>query len=106
VLAEFEEKQYGQQLNNELLGGSNLIFTPGQFLESYAGFDAALFTRNREFWKKFISKNLWYRRMFRYLPAGAHISELESVPLPTAAWFFGSGLLGLAGTARRKFKAA
>lgn len=31
--------------------------------------------------------------------------QLTSVPLPTAAWLFGSGLVGLAGLARRRLKA-
>lgn len=30
-------------------------------------------------------------------------SDLANVPVPTAAWLFGSGLLGLFGVARRKF---
>jgi len=28
--------------------------------------------------------------------------EIETVPIPAAAWLFGSGLLGLVGIARRK----
>jgi hypothetical protein len=34
--------------------------------------------------------------------AGGWTGEIASVPLPAAAWLFGSGLLGLAGIARRK----
>lgn len=34
--------------------------------------------------------------------AGLWAGEIASVPLPAAAWLFGSGLLGLAGIARRK----
>jgi hypothetical protein len=34
--------------------------------------------------------------------AGVWTGEIASVPLPAAAWLFGSGLLGLAGIARRK----
>ncbi len=31
-----------------------------------------------------------------------HLTEASTVPLPTAAWLFGSGLIGLIGIARRK----
>jgi hypothetical protein len=34
--------------------------------------------------------------------AGLWTGEIANVPLPAAAWLFGSGLLGLAGIARRK----
>ena len=34
--------------------------------------------------------------------AGTWTGEIANVPLPAAAWLFGSGLLGLAGIARRK----
>ena len=51
--ADFEEKQYEQHLNNELLDGSNLLFPPGQVLEHTLGFDAAIFTRAPQFWRYF-----------------------------------------------------
>lgn len=81
MLAEFEEKQYEQHLNIELLQGSNLIFPPGQHLENVLGFDAALFTRNKAFWRHFLGGYPWYRRFFRnylnglYFPRDAF--ELE-----------------------------
>ena len=65
LLAHFEEKQYEQHLNIELLQGSNLIFPPGQHLENIFGFDAALFTRNRAFWKHFLGGYPWYRRFLK-----------------------------------------
>lgn len=65
MLAQFEEKQYEQHLNIELLQGSNLIFPPGQHLENVFGFDAALFTRNRAFWRHFLGGYPWYRRFFK-----------------------------------------
>ncbi|EOI6461050.1 hypothetical protein ACMU58_003532, partial [Vibrio cholerae] len=65
LLLEFEEKQYEQHLNIELLQGSNLIFPPGQHLENVLGFDAALFTRNKLFWRHFLGRQPWYRRFFR-----------------------------------------
>lgn len=81
MLSEFEEKQYEQHLNIELLQGSNLIFPPGQHLENVLGFDAALFTRNKNFWRHFLGGYPWYRRFFRsylngmYFPKDAY--ELE-----------------------------
>ncbi len=81
MLAEFEEKQYEQHLNIELLQGSNLIFPPGQHLENVLGFDAALFTRNKAFWRHFLGGYPWYRRFFKnylnglYFPKDAF--ELE-----------------------------
>jgi hypothetical protein len=50
---EFEEKQFEQHLNFELLGRRNLLYVPGQVLENTLGFDAALFTRNIHFWRLF-----------------------------------------------------
>lgn len=82
MLSEFEEKQYEQHLNIELLQGSNLIFPPGQHLENVLGFDAALFTRNKNFWRHFLGGYPWYRRFFRtylnglYFPQDAY--ELEN----------------------------
>jgi len=82
LLSEFEEKQYEQHLNIELLQGSNLIFPPGQHLENVLGFDAALFTRNKNFWRHFLGGYPWYRRFFRtylnglYFPQDAY--ELEN----------------------------
>jgi hypothetical protein len=35
-------------------------------------------------------------------PASLTISEASPVPVPAAAWLFGSGLIGLVGVARRK----
>ncbi|HCG7078787.1 TPA: hypothetical protein NJ339_004377 [Vibrio parahaemolyticus] len=81
MLSEFEEKQYEQHLNIELLQGSNLIFPPGQHLENVLGFDAALFTRNKNFWRHFLGGKPWYRLFFRsylngmYFPKDAY--ELE-----------------------------
>jgi hypothetical protein len=81
LLSEFEEKQYEQHLNIELLQGSNLIFPPGQHLENVLGFDAALFTKNKKFWRHFSVGHPWYRRFFRYYLDGIHfpkdVYELE-----------------------------
>ena len=37
-----------------------------------------------------------------YLYYGSYLVQTSSVPVPAAAWLFGSGLLGLIGLARRK----
>jgi hypothetical protein len=52
---EFEEKQFEQHLNFELLSKKNLLYVPGQVLENTLGFDAALYTSNSSFWKYFSS---------------------------------------------------
>ncbi len=75
MLSEFEEKQYEQHLNVELLQGCNLIFPPGQHLENILGFDAALFTRNKNFWRHFLGGYPWYRRFFRYYLNGMYFPQ-------------------------------
>src|SRR5690242_12323773 len=47
--AEFEEKEFEGALYRELARG-NLFWPPGQVLESYLGFDAALFVDDPFFW--------------------------------------------------------
>ncbi|MGA2624732.1 MAG: hypothetical protein ABSF91_12810 [Bacteroidota bacterium] len=51
--AEFEEKTFEQQLTRELLSRRSLFFPPGQMLENSLGFDVALFTHRRHFWRMF-----------------------------------------------------
>jgi hypothetical protein len=70
VLAEFEEKTYEQHLTFELIGGRNLFFPPGQVLEGKIGFDVALLTKNRSFWKNFpnVWGPWWYEILFHYPP--------------------------------------
>lgn len=50
---EFEEKQYEQALNFELLQGHNALYVPGQVLEGQIGFDSAVFTSHAAFWSYF-----------------------------------------------------
>jgi hypothetical protein len=50
---EFEEKQFEQHLNNQLVDDKRLIYAPGQVLENVLNFDAALFTTNPHFWRNF-----------------------------------------------------
>ena len=40
--AQFEEKEYETPLYSQLVGGGKNLWTPGQVLEHYLGFDAAL----------------------------------------------------------------
>lgn len=49
--AEFEEKEYEQPLNWELLfDARNLLWTPGQVFEEHFGIDAALFADDPRLW--------------------------------------------------------
>lgn len=54
MYSEFEEKQYEQPLNNEL-AEKRKIFPSGQVLESVIGIDAALYSKNIDFWKLFFT---------------------------------------------------
>jgi hypothetical protein len=63
--AEFEEKTYEQHLNFELLAKRPFFVPPGQSLEHAIGFDVALFTRSRAFWRNFNSTPFafpWWRK--------------------------------------------
>lgn len=81
MIAEFEEKEYEQNLNFELLYKKGLMFSPGQVLENTLGFDVALFSRNRDFWKLFPHHHRYHRfRFFRHFekyfwdfPYGIHL---------------------------------
>src|SRR5687767_6912204 len=48
--AEFEEKEYESVLYNQLANGSRYLWQPGQVLEEYLGFDAALFLAEPYLW--------------------------------------------------------
>jgi len=75
MLAEFEEKQYEQHLNNALLKDKRLLFPPGQVLEGYLGFDAALFTTHPKFWKHFpflYKKYFWF---WKKIPKGTALPK-------------------------------
>lgn len=50
---EFEEKQFEQLLNNQLILKKHLLYPPGQVLEKTLGFDAALYTQDFDFWYHF-----------------------------------------------------
>jgi hypothetical protein len=52
--AAFEEKEYEQPLNIELLFDSqNLLWSPGQVFEKHFGIDAAIYSGNPRFWRLF-----------------------------------------------------
>lgn len=61
ILPEFEEKTYEHYLISELVGNRLLFFPPGQCLEGILGFDVALRTTNRSFWRNFFG-------LFNYPP--------------------------------------
>lgn len=73
MLAEFEEKQYEQHLNNSLLRDKRLLFPPGQVLESHLGFDAALFTVHPKFWRHFPFHYEEFYWFWRKAPKGARL---------------------------------
>src|SRR5260370_26916224 len=49
--AEFEEKEYEAPLYRQLERGNPYLWTPGQVLEGYLGFDAALLLSDPYLWK-------------------------------------------------------
>ncbi len=73
--AQFEEKTYEQHLTVELLHGRRLFFPPGQVLEGVIGFDVALSTSDRTFWKLFPPMSPWWRRFFSMHPPGMRLSN-------------------------------
>lgn len=75
MLAEFEEKQYEQHLNNSLLKDKRLLFPPGQVLEGHLGFDAALFTVHPRFWRHFPFHYTEYFELWRKVPKGTKLPK-------------------------------
>lgn len=51
--AEFEEKEFEGALYNQLANGLCNVWTPGQCLEKYIGFDYSGDIRSHDFWKRF-----------------------------------------------------
>lgn len=71
MIAEFEEKQFEQALNFELIRNHRLLYVPGQVLENTLGFDSALFTTNWNFWRNFpeherLHRFRFFRHFYRY----------------------------------------
>jgi len=63
---QFEEKQFEQHLNNELLQKQELLYVPGQVLEGHLGFDAAIYSTNRGFWRLFHELPYYFYERFLY----------------------------------------
>lgn len=67
--AEFEEKEYEQPLNFELLSDNrNQLWTPGQVFEEHFGAEAALFARHPRSWRHF---------GFPYIPDGVVLEHFR-----------------------------
>ena len=47
---EFEERQFEQYLNMELVGKRKILYVPGLLFEKTLGIDAAIFSKNPKFW--------------------------------------------------------
>lgn len=75
MYAEFEEKTYEQHLTSELVHNRRLFFPPGQVLEDIVGFDVALRTSNRHFWKLFPHMYPWWHRVLFMYPPGTHLKH-------------------------------
>lgn len=74
---QFEEKQYEQHLNNELLHRQELLYVPGQVLEGDLGFDAAMHSTHRRFWRMFDElPHFFYRRYLRHHRGGVLIDPI------------------------------
>lgn len=75
--AQFEEKQFEQALNYELVTENRFLFPIGQSLENILGFDAGLFTNNLNFWQLF-PENRFFRFLQRYFflyPEGVELRQ-------------------------------
>ena len=75
--AQFEEKTYEQHLTAELTD-SRTFFPPGQVLENVLGFDVALRTGDRHFWRLFRHMYPFWREMMFMAPPGV---------LPESMWW-------------------
>jgi hypothetical protein len=73
---QFEEKQFEQHLNNELLQSQELLYVPGQVLEGHLGFDAAIYSTNRRFWRLFDDPYFFYERYLYRSPPGIMIDSI------------------------------
>ncbi|WP_438711024.1 hypothetical protein ACSTS3_21180 [Aquimarina muelleri] len=68
MIAEFEEKEYENPLNTQLLLGNRNIWTPGQVFEGNFGIDAALEVTRRDF---------WHNAGFRHIPSGVILDHFD-----------------------------
>ena len=70
-ITEFEEKEYENPLNHQLLLTSNNLWTPGQVFEKIFGIDAAILATDISFWRLF-----------------GHVGVPDGVQLNTYSWSF------------------
>ena len=94
---EFLSSSLGNPLLHEVLGGPEYDLTRGIFTIFFSAFlfgGAAIsrFTLTSPGWDGFRIQSVTY-------------SAAPEVPIPSAVWLFGSGLIGLIGIARRKVNA-
>ena len=76
---EFEEKTYEQYHNMELVGKSKIFFPPGQKQESILGFDSALFSKNKNFWKLWRRISWWRDLLWPFwpqVPVGVYLDDI------------------------------
>ena len=79
----FEEKQYENQMNLELACQEGLyknksLFSPGQVFEGALGFDAAMHSCNKNFWKIFYKDwDYLFHKYMRYWRHGMDLSDLR-----------------------------
>lgn len=80
---QFEEKQYESQMNMLLacqvgIYRNKSLFSPGQVLEGYIGFDAAMHSCNNRFWKYFYRDWAYlFYHYSEYWPYGLDLSDLH-----------------------------
>jgi hypothetical protein len=77
VRAEFEEKTYEQYLTVEL-ARDRPFFSPGQVFEHVVGFDVAIRTSDRRFWRHFPHMYPWWRYVLGSAPGGV---------VPVSVWW-------------------
>ena len=62
----------------------------------------AISTANAWYFATDYGKQESYGKIYKQYAWAVHSGDVSAVPLPAAAWLFGSGLLGLVGVARRQ----
>lgn len=80
------------------VGAKGLVDVPGGFESSNSGSEVI----SDDFETALLSGQSWINVHTQSHPLGEIMGVVTPVPVPTAAWLLGSGLLGLIGVARRK----
>ena len=78
------------------------IYFPGTSILLSTGFDATLTYTGGSLMGSYTGGVLTGNISADLVNINATVAEVQVVPVPAAVWLFGSGLLGLAGIARRK----